>query len=115
MLPAGRPGGGAVLIALPAVLHSPALLLPLVGAAALLLAWGLSLPRLAQRLAALVGRGADVAAISTRAFARQGLQVNPPARRTPAHRPRTQPLGPARSGGHAALSVAGKDVRLSAC
>ena len=53
MLPAGRPGGGAVLIALPAVLHSPALLLP------------------------LVGRGADVAAISTRAFARQGLQVHP--------------------------------------
>ena len=41
------------MIALPAVLHSPALLLP------------------------LVGRGADVAAISTRAFARQGLQVQP--------------------------------------
>lgn len=103
--------------ALLTVLHSPALLLPLVGGAALLLAWGLSLPRLAglalavfaplalsvlystaatawlsawllaqlppapavaanptAPVAVLVGRGAAVAAVSTRLAAARLLQ-----------------------------------------
>ena len=44
----------------------------------------------------------------------QGPAGATPRRRAPAQRPRTQPPGPARVGGHGAVLAAGADVRLSA-